>query len=1098
MHGLEHVLRRPIGVLAWSVALVLVGAWAAAHIPVEWVPQVELPEVRIHAAWHGASPKAVERYVTSPIEQAVEAVPGTERVESLSQEGIATVILAVSDDTDLGVYVAEVSEQLALLRRTLPPGVHPRLTKTVPEALRDEQGFMTVQLVGPGSPDVLRSLAEEHLAPRLRSLQGIADVRVEGGTERELYVGLKADRMAAHGIGAATVLGKLWEATEDHTYGRFRERGRDLFLMAPAEDRVETLRDLVLDEPGGVQAPASRFEVSTGPPAAAVDAAPRQAPSPLRLRDVADVRLGPAPVRSVSRVDGQSVVTLTVERARGSHLLDVADAVRHRLAVLEAVLPAHTRLLVADDRSEAVRDQLHDLRWRGGLGLLFVILVLVGMLKSVRATAVVLFTVAVPLAFAITLMGLFGQTLNLLTLAGLVLVFGLLVDNAVVVVEQLVLQQERGGWNGAPGSHGLRAARSALRAVWLPLVGGTLTTVAVMLPLVYLSGELRSLFLPFGILISLTLAASLASAALLPPVLGRFLAPPEPMGPPARRRSRPWRRRIDAPFRLVSRYPRLALLGLALLVGVPVWVLPPQIIQREEDTTSPVFRLVRLYNETIGAEPVKALRSVLDPALGGVLRPFVRKVEFGRRWSFETRPEIQVVLRFPPGNPIGRADSLMRRFEATALASPAVERAIARITEEQAVLHVRFTEAALRTPQPFVVREALIGDAAALSGIDVSVFGLLPEGYHSQAGRGIAGLVVEAYAPAYEEIEAVAERLAERLKRRSHRVAGVDVNADRFGWDVSREVLRFRWPASAEMRTGTPTAAVALHLRPMLTGHHPAFHAGVAGIPHLPVRVAYVEAESQDVASLVERPMRLDDTTRVVLAGLAPFQIVSTPPVILRYDQQYKRYIRVDFRGPDRVAEELIRDEIARMDLPPGHRLEFRPGVFFDEETRRGFGWSIAAALFIVFLVTAAVFESWRLPLVVMVSVPSALAGVAVGFLLTEAPFAEGAFIGCILLAGIAVNDSILLVDRYRQLRSRRTGVGRDRLIRLAIRDRLRPMWTTTLTSVAGMIPLLLFPDGGDFWMGLAVVVTSGLGASTLLSPLVTVALVSCRRDPVL
>jgi len=150
--------------------------------------------------------------------------------------------------------------------------------------------------------------------------------------------------------------------------------------------------------------------------------------------------------------------------------------------------------------------------------------------------------------------------------------------------------------------------------------------------------------------------------------------------------------------------------------------------------------------------------------------------------------------------------------------------------------------------------------------------------------------------------------------------------------------------------------------------------------------------------------------------------------------------------------------------------------------------------IFLVFLITAAVFESWRLPLVVLLSVPMAALGVAVGFLWTEANFAEGAFIGVVLLVGISVNDSILLTDRYRQLRRLRPTTSSALLARLAVRERLRPMWTTTLTSVAAMLPLLIFPDEGHFWMGLAVTVVGGLLASTLLAPLASVALLARQR----
>src|SRR5690625_1799982 len=212
------------------------------------------------------------------------------------------------------MYVAEVGEQLTLLRDVLPDRVRPRLTKRVPDALRDEQGFMTLQLLGSGTADELRTLGEERLAPRLRSLEGVSDVLVEGGSQRELLIELDSDRLSTYGVTAADVQLTLGDALRDDVYGRFRERGQALLLFRPSEDRVDNLRRLIVRSP-----------VDQG--------------RPIRLADVAAVELGPAPLRSISRSDGQSVITLTIERARGSHMIETAKEVEICLDELRAELP---------------------------------------------------------------------------------------------------------------------------------------------------------------------------------------------------------------------------------------------------------------------------------------------------------------------------------------------------------------------------------------------------------------------------------------------------------------------------------------------------------------------------------------------------------------------------------------------------------------------------------------------------------------------------------------------------------------------------------------------------------------------------------------
>jgi len=1053
---LQRWIERPVPVLAWAVALLLGGAWVATQVPLEWAPTVELPEVRVTASWAGSSPRSVERYVTTPIERAIQNVEGTAGVESVSEEGQTTVTAQVADGTDLGLYTARVSERLRLVEETLPDRVTPRLTKRVPEALREEQGFMTVQLVGPQAPAALRRQADDQVAPRLSSLPGVADVRVRGGTRQEVLVTLNPDRLAAQGIPAGAARRALREATTNAVYGRIQANGQAPLLLTPATDQVEELRSVVVSAPG-------------------------RDGSPVRLGDVATIQRTPAPRRSITRIDGNPVVTLTLDRAPSSHIVEVAERVRDRLPDLEPSLPEGARLEVATDKSEDVRRQLRDLQWQGGIGLLLVVLVMLLMLRSVRAVGVVLFSVAVALAVALALMDPLGLTLNLITLAGLVLVFGLLVDNSVIVTEQLIRARER-----RPGVPLRDQAPGAVRAVALPLVGGTLTTVAVMLPLVYLSGELQALFLPFGVLTALTLAASLAAAVVLVPVLSRWL----PATTSAHRLPQWLRRGIQAPYRLGTWAPKTTLCALLLLVGVPLWTLPSTLDVEDGEHAVPLQRLAGVYNATVGSAPVQAARDWLDPALGGLVRPFIQGTTFGEQFDYEADPEVHVRLGFPPGNPIGRADSLLRRFEQTALASESVRRTVARISERNARLRVRFREASLETAEPYVLRERLIQEAVLLAGIDVSVSGLLPQGYYSRSGTRISGFTVAAYGSNYEDLAALCDRFARELKDRSRRVATVNTNASRRGFRQPREVLRFRLPPDAQARTGVTPRRLTARLRPVLTTQRPAFRVDLAGAPQLPVRVVVEGARQMNVETLTDRPLTLAGSTEVKLKSAADYAVETVPSRIVREDQQYKRYIEVDYRGPHRMGEEFMKTALAEFSTPPGYRLEREQRAFFTEETERTFGWVLLGTILLVFLATAAVFESWRLPGVVLLSVPTALVGVAGAFLLAgDLAFAEGAFIGTVLLVGLGANDSILLVDRYQRLRGHRPHGGIGVLAQLALRERLRPMWTTTLSTCVAMLPLLVFPQEGTFWTGMAVTVTGGLLAATLLAPLATVAL---------
>ena len=1066
------LLKRPISVISWCVALVLAGTWAAIDIPIEYSPNTELPRVRVSAIWPGASPRQVERYVTAPIEREIQTVPGIAEIGSISSEGRSHVQILVDEDVDLSTFATQIGERLTLLRDQLPDDVSPRLTKQIPEAFRDVQGFMTLRLIGPYNPDELRKLADEQLKPQFESLPGVDLVEVTGGSERELLITLDPARLDAYGIDYSEVRGQIDSALRDHVFGRMDAKGRGHLMISRPELDVSLLSAIIVSRSNPEKLP-------------------------IRLDQVADLNLGPAPRQSIRRIDGLNAVALDLERTRGSHMINVAKTVNNRIEDIRDSLPEGARLMIVMDRTEDVRELLDDLALRGGIGLILVTFVLLFMLKSVRATAIVLFSVALALAPALALFRFFDLSLNVITLAGLVLVFGLLVDNSVVIVEQLLLQQQKLMARGIQGLE-LQIVRTqaALKAVWLPLMGGTLSTMAVMLPLVYLSGDLRDLFLPFGVLVSLTLLISLASAVIFVPVVVRFL-PPKSEKPEHR-----WlRRAVASPYRLVARFPKSTLIALFLVLGVPIWTLPMQINEPRRGWSSEVKgRFANVYNATLGAQTIQGAREWLDPLTGGVLRPFFRNTSFYKPWRYRERESIRVNLTFPKGNTIERSDSLIVDFEQMALAEASVYRTDVRISEDYARLEIEFKKGALLEPGPYILQRRLVGRAILLGGLSVYVSGIIPQtSYSSGGGGGSGGARVSMYGPNYEDLDALANQFAAFVKRRSRRVQTVDLNGTRNSWVATqaRHVLQLEWSGDATARTGTDARWIYYRLRPYFETNRASWRADIAGDTRVPIRIILEKAPEMDIDRIIQRPLLVADSSALRLAGVANYNITQRPAEIEREDQQYVRHVSVDFRGPFDMRRKFMEDAVAAFSVPPGYRLDYGNNFFFTDETKRAFSWVFVATIILVFLVTASVFESWRLPLVVMLSVPLAAVGVCIGFIFTGTSFVEGAFIGIVLLIGIAVNDSILLTDRFRQLRVDRPYGNPSILARLAVRERLRPMWTTTLTSCAAMLPLLVFPDNDDFWTGLAVTVTGGLFASTLLAPFASVAMLSLfKRKP--
>jgi len=392
------------------------------------------------------------------------------------------------------------------------------------------------------------------------------------------------------------------------------------------------------------------------------------------------------------------------------------------------------------------------------------------------------------------------------------------------------------------------------------------------------------------------------------------------------------------------------------------------------------------------------------------------------------------------------------------------------------------------TSEPYALRERLISQAVNVGGIYISVRGLVQDGYSSGFGTSANGIRLKATGPNYEDLDRLVADFGAYLMSRSRRVAGVDGNVSYSGrFRQARQVLTFEWNADSEARSAATASQVAGAIRPHFRSRWPFGYIDVDGEVQLPIRMEVAGSFDRDVDRVIMQPLLVRDSLQIQLASLSDYRIEERPSSITRENQQYVRNINVDFRGPFQMSNTFIERELEAYRTPVGYEIGKENFSFFTDEVKKAFGWVTLTTLMLVFLVTASVFESWKLPLIVMLSVPMAGVGMGAAFIWTGANFAEGAFIGTILMIGISVNDAILLTDRFRQLRLRRPHGEPSILMRLAVRERLRPMITTTLTSVVAMLPMIAFPDNSDFWLGLAVTVIGGLVAATLLGPLVAV-----------
>jgi multidrug efflux pump subunit AcrB len=1135
-------IRRPVAVTMAYVAIALLG-WAAwRNVPLELLPETQLPQLSVQVEWAGSSPEAVEAFVTSPLEGAIQQIAGVEKITSTSQAGSANIQVEFSRETDMDFARLELSERLAGLSEDLPPRVTPRVIPYVPQEFRDQQRpFLEYTVTGPYTPEALRTHVQDVLAPEITQVDGVNDVEVHGGRDRLLEIELDRRKVEALRLPPDLVQQRILDLEYVKEAGYVEVGGalRTVALRHRAESTQDILRLPVLTDQGRI----------------------------VRLSDVAAVHDTYEDARQHYRIDGFPAVSFTIHKEVGTNVVAVADAVKDRLAAVESLNPVGTRLILDEDESEAVRTQLSDLRLRAAVAAVVIFLVLLLFLASLRSAAIVFATIAFSVLITVNLIYFGGFTLNVLTLMGIAMGFGLIVDNAIVVLENIYRRRKL-------GDSAATAAERGARDVVLPIMAATLTTVVVLIPFVYLQGELQVYYVPLAIVVGFSLIASLFVAfSFIPGLASRTLARvrPDPRGRAlpemARRQAEaltartevlarnrrarwerwrprlalalPWRWRWSAvvPWRwrlrwfLPWKWPvRRALLrsrraaaggvravrrgvegaaqrGRRLASRVPrgrgaSGDASAPVGRRGPDGPAPSARpggdtgverpawYIRLYAGLVGftlRHPIVTVGLALL-LLGGSYKAFdeyvTRGILWGNWWGQDNYIDIQV--RMPRGEEIDRVDALTRFFEERLKQIPEVERFVTNVYPSFSRTEVTFPDSLETTDIPAAIKEQLLAYSHQFGGMDVRVYGYGPSFYGG--GSSPPNYSIQIYGYNYEKVREIADDLGGRLTRFS-RIREVDTNSSgryfreketELVLDLDRQRLALHdlsardvvWQVAAATRSSARNANVRV------AGEELQFAVKLEGNRDLDL----LELQNLLLPTRGGSAVRLGDVARLdERAVLARIE---------REDQRYRRYISYEFRGPTKLGDRIQEAVMANTFLPPGYEIETGTEWRWDDEEQRQIYGVLALSILLVFMVTAALFESLRQPLTVLLAVPMALVGVFLIFFYTGAAFTREAYVGVIMMGGVVVNNAILLVDHINHLR-RVEGMALEAATLRGTLERVRPILMTSTTTIMGLLPLVLFSETANenIWNALAYALIGGLASSTVLVLTVTPAL---------
>jgi len=1050
---IEFSTRRPVSIIIFAAAAVVFGLVAFSQLATDLLPDINYPSLTVQTTFEGTAPIEVESLITRPVENAVGVVNNVVRVISSSRTDVSEVTLEFSWGTNMDLAALDVRERLDVLQ--LPADAdRPLLLRFDPSL----DPILRLGLSGGSDLVRLRLIAEEQVKRALERIEGVAAVVVSGGLEEEIQVALDDRRLANLGLSADRVLSRLAQENINLTGGRLRE-GQTEFLVRTVNEfvRPEDMNAVVIDSSQGAI---------------------------VTLEDVARVFKGHKEREIITRINGQESVEVAIYKEGGTNTVTVSDAVtasldnlRERLQKLDPSL----QLTIVTDQARYIRQSVSEVLRTALYGGLLAILVLFLFLRSWKTTLIISLAIPISVIATFFLMYVSGISLNIMSLGGLTLGVGLLVDNAIVVLESIQRRRDE-------GMDEIEAAQAGTSEVARAVIASTLTTICVFVPIVFVEGVAGQLFGDQAMTVAFSLVVSLLVALTVIPMLAsRELTPPAAASENqegTERRSGLSRKVGNAAFSLtVLVASGLKAVGrlLGRLLG---WLtaIPLALFQRGFDWVAAVYarlldRVLRHPVATVAIAFVLLIGSLLlIPKLGRELIPELIQGEFF------------VNTELPPGTHLDVTQRRMASLEAVSMGMGDVTSvySISGASNEQGGAagerRENIGQLTLTISPPVSRQREEMVMADLRDALDRQ------EGMTYRFGRPS---YFSFRTPIEVEIKGynlrLLDRLADRLVEQMSEIEGLtDIKSSTEGGNPE---LQITFDRERLATLGLTLGEVAPVVRFKVQG---AIATDIQREDRkIDIRMRSQEQYRDSTQDLLQLTVHQSGKTAIPLGAVATVEEVEGPAEIRRSEGERVALVTANLAGGDLgTVSEQIAVALEEMSLPSGYEWRIGGQRQEMETSFASMRLAILLAIFMVYLVMASQFESLLHPFVILFSVPFALIGLLMTLYATDTTVSIVVLIGAILLAGIVVNNAIILVDYTNQLR--REGASKLEALRQAGEVRLRPILMTTATTVLGLLPMALgLGEGSELRSPMALTVIGGLVTSTALTLLIIPAVYS-------
>ncbi len=1001
-------VNRPVLTTIIFLVVIALGIVSFSRLSIDLMPEITFPTISVVTDYPNVGPQEIEESVSRPIEEALAAVQGVEEITSTSTEGRSRVRVAFAWGTELDVAANDIRDRIDRVMGRLPEDIERPMIRKF-----DLSAFPVMYLGVSSSlnPLDLRQIVEDQVKYRLERVPGVAAVDIRGGLNREIHVDLHAAEIKALGISTDAIISALGSENRNVPAGLYDKGNLEVLVRTQGEYRtIDEIRNTVIADRDG---------------------------SPIQIRDVADVVDSWEEIRQIVRIDGKPGLRISVSKQSGANTVNVAREVWAEMDRINRDMP-QLKLIALIDTSRYIKQSISNMGLAILLGGILAVMILFLFLRNISSTLIIATAIPISILAAFGLMYFGGFTLNIITFGGLALGIGMLVDNAIVVLENIYRHRES-------GKSYVASALDGTSEVWSAILASTMTTLAVFIPVVFIRGMSGIMFRQMAYVVSFSLLCSLIVALTLIPMLAsRFL-----------------RFQSAQHYKDESRVHRIYASSEALFQRVQgqyslllAWALDHK--KTILITAGALLVISILLIRLIGVELMPAtdegeVRISLEMAVGTRLEVVDQTTRTVEEIVKKNVPEAVSVLSY-----VGSGGWRARGGHTAQVRITLVPRRERKRSSEQVANDLR----------------SLLG---TLPGVTC----------RTRAGQGLFILRMGASSESEINLEVrgydleTAHLLAQRINEAVKAIPSVTDTRISREEGSPEQIIRIDRNKAADLSLGVSRIGDALETA---VGGKRATFFREGGKQH-PVIVRLSEEDRMNLAELLDLTVVNDRGEPVVLRNVVETVREEGPVRIERKDQERIIQIEVNFTGKDMgtVIEE-IREQIRHIPIPKDFAILFGGDYEEQQKAFRELFVGIILAIFLVYMVMAGQFESFRDPFVVLFSIPMAIIGVVLTMILTGTTFSMQAYIGCIIMTGVVVNNAILLVHHTNQLR-REGGMELVAAVRQAGSDRLRPILMTTMTTVLGLLPLAIgFGEGGEAQAPLARVVIGGLLSSSLIT----------------